>query len=230
MTIKRVVATDFWYSPLVTNELSRDEIFFMLYLKTNPQTSQLGIYKLPMQIMETQVQMPAAEINALLNSLQYNHDLIAYNRSTNEIAILEYLSYSILTGGTPVERILKREIHHVESLELLTKVQAKMTDYWHRSERAIDGCLAELFAKEIANRSRTEYADQLLADLHDFWSDYFTADLIDEAYKRSKYKNAPDQYAKTILTDWQKRGVTSLKDVQLADYDHFNQQASILSN
>lgn len=56
--------------------------------------------------MASQLQMPAEEIKALLSSLQYNHDLIAYNRSSNEIAILDYMPYSVLTGGHPFNGFL----------------------------------------------------------------------------------------------------------------------------
>ncbi|AMB99884.1 hypothetical protein AWM75_07845 [Aerococcus urinaehominis] len=77
----------------------------------------------------------------------------------------------------------------MESLELLVKAQAKMSDYWQRSERAIDNFLADLIDREIQNRDKQDYHNQLLADLQDFWSDYFSADLIDQAYQRSKYKS-----------------------------------------
>jgi len=42
----RIVRTDFWSKPMVCEEMTPEDKFFMLYLHTNPYTTQTGIYKI----------------------------------------------------------------------------------------------------------------------------------------------------------------------------------------
>ena len=43
--IVRVVSTSFWEDPKVTTLFTPEDKYFMLYLLTNPHTTQLGIYQ-----------------------------------------------------------------------------------------------------------------------------------------------------------------------------------------
>lgn len=44
MSVKRVVDTQFWNDDKVVDCFSPEDKLFMLYLMTNPHTTQLGIY------------------------------------------------------------------------------------------------------------------------------------------------------------------------------------------
>ncbi|WP_374193748.1 hypothetical protein [Bacillus sp. ISL-75] len=39
----RMVRTDFWKNPMVSEEMTPEDKFFCLYLLTNPHTTQTGI-------------------------------------------------------------------------------------------------------------------------------------------------------------------------------------------
>ncbi|WP_240390742.1 hypothetical protein [Bacillus sp. Y1] len=42
----RIVRTDFWKNPVINEQLNGEEKYFYLYLLTNPNTTQIGIYKI----------------------------------------------------------------------------------------------------------------------------------------------------------------------------------------
>jgi hypothetical protein len=42
----RMVRTDFWKNPIVSEEMTPEDKYFYLYLLTNPATTQIGIYKI----------------------------------------------------------------------------------------------------------------------------------------------------------------------------------------
>ena len=44
--ISRIVNTSFWEDEKVINDFSPEDKLFLLYVLTNPHTTQLGIYKL----------------------------------------------------------------------------------------------------------------------------------------------------------------------------------------
>ncbi|BAX71292.1 hypothetical protein [Leuconostoc suionicum] len=46
MAIKRIVDTRFWNDNKVIDTFSVEDKYFLLYLMTNPESTQLGIYKL----------------------------------------------------------------------------------------------------------------------------------------------------------------------------------------
>ena len=62
MSVKRVVDTDFWNDSKVSDLFSAEDKYFMLYLLTNPHTTQLGIYELP--------------ISKAANELGYSKDVV----------------------------------------------------------------------------------------------------------------------------------------------------------
>ena len=44
MAMFRKVHTEFWTDPKVLEEMTPEDKYFMLYLLTNPNTTQIGIY------------------------------------------------------------------------------------------------------------------------------------------------------------------------------------------
>ena len=51
MGIKRVVDTEFWTDDKVIEMFTPEDKLFMLYLMTNPHTTQLGIYGISKKVM-----------------------------------------------------------------------------------------------------------------------------------------------------------------------------------
>jgi len=120
--IKRCISTGFWKDDKVLNDFSPEDKYFMLYLLTNPHTSQLGIYHLPLKVAAVELGYSLDAINVLLVRFETKYDIIRYSRETNEVAIKNYLRYSIVSGGKPVMDCLEKEYNTIKDMSLVSYV------------------------------------------------------------------------------------------------------------
>ena len=123
MGIKRIVDTDFWTDDKVMVEFSPEDRLFMLYLLTNPHTTQLGVYKILPKQMAFELGYSSDTINVLLDRFETKYNIIRYSKSTSEIAVRNYLKYSIVKGGKPVLDLLTREANRVKDKSLLAYIE-----------------------------------------------------------------------------------------------------------
>ena len=121
MAIKRPVDTGFWTDGKVEN-FSPEDKYFMLYLLTNPFTTQLGIYE--MRIKQAAFQLGYSEdaVNVLLDRFENTYGIIIYSKETREVAIKNFLRHSIVKGGKPVEDCIKKEMSKVKNKSLINRV------------------------------------------------------------------------------------------------------------
>ena len=122
MGIKRIVDTDFWLDDKVVDMFSPEDKLFMLYLLTNPHTTQLGIYPLNKRVMAFELGYSLETVTVLLERFEVKYNIIRYSPETSEIAVRNYLRHSIIKGGQPVEDLLMKEISKVKDKSLLTYV------------------------------------------------------------------------------------------------------------
>ena len=118
MAVKRIVSTAFWSGRKV-DTFSPEDKYFMLYLLTNPHTTQLGIYEFSMKHAAFEMGYSVETVQALLSRFQDRYRIIMYCQDTGEIAIKNYLKHSIVKGGKPVLDCLKKELRQVKSKDLV---------------------------------------------------------------------------------------------------------------
>lgn len=141
--ICRPVSTGFWTDSKVLDIFSPEDKYFYLYLLTNPQTSQLGIYELPLSIAATQLGYSKDTVKTLLDRFQNKYKVIVCSEKNNEILIKNFLLYSVVKGGKPVMDCLLKEEQEVSDKTLL----AILYDY--------------LSKKEIENETVREYCEHI---------------------------------------------------------------------
>lgn len=134
MSVKRIVDTRFWEDDKVLEYFSPEDKLFMLYLLTNPHTTQLGIYNIHKKIMAFELGYSTDTIEILLDRFQNKYGIIKYSNKTKEIAIKNYLKYSIVKGGKPVEDLLIKEIKAIQDKNLLDFVYKNVIDYNNLNE------------------------------------------------------------------------------------------------
>lgn len=129
MGVKRIVDTQFWDDDKVVDVFSPEDKLFMLYLMTNPHTTQLGIYPINKKVMAFELGYSIDTISILLERFENKYKIIKYSNETKEIAIKNYLKYSIVKGGKPVEDLLIKEIASIKDKKLLTYVYDNIKDF-----------------------------------------------------------------------------------------------------
>lgn len=123
--IKRIVDTGFWSDEKIM-EFSPQLKYFWLFLLTNEYTSQLGIYYLPIKKAAFDLGFPEQKVKELINELIKN-EMICFSFKTNEIAIKNYLIYSVVSGGKPVFDCLTKEMHQVKDKALLKYIYENLS-------------------------------------------------------------------------------------------------------
>ena len=152
MSLKRVVDTCFWNQVDVMERYSAQDKLFALYLMTCPRSTQLGIYSLPKRVIAFDMSLDDAQVGQLLARFQDDYQVIAYSDQTQEVAILDFLTYSLVKGGQPVERLLRNQAEDVRDSQLLVKVFQHLASYYEHSHRLIDQLSQEVLATELKRR------------------------------------------------------------------------------
>ncbi|HDK7160304.1 TPA: DnaD domain protein [Clostridium botulinum] len=88
----RQLYTEFWKDGFVV-ELEPEEKYFYLYLLTNANTSQCGIYELPKKIIENETGYNRETVNNLIKKFE-EYKKIIYSEETKEIIILNWVKYN----------------------------------------------------------------------------------------------------------------------------------------
>lgn len=121
MGIKRIVDTSFWTDGKV-DEFSPEDKYFMLYLLTNPFSTQLGIYEFRIKQVAFQMGYSMDAVRVLVDRFESKYGIIKFSAETNEIAIKNFLRHSIIKGGAPVRDCLIKEMKKVKNKSLIAGV------------------------------------------------------------------------------------------------------------
>ena len=117
--VKRLISTGFWTDDKVLNDFSPEDKYFMLYLLSNPYTTQLGVYHLPLKKAALELGYSLEAVNALIDRFEKKYKIIRFNRDTSEVAIKNYLVHSIVRGGKPVADCLEKDLKGVKDVSLV---------------------------------------------------------------------------------------------------------------
>ena len=97
MAISRPVCTKLWHEKFFCDEMNIIDKLMYIYLRTNPNFDQLGIYKLPIRVIAIETNLSIDEVKDCLNRLENNYSVIKYSYETEEIAILDYYEEGIIS-------------------------------------------------------------------------------------------------------------------------------------
>ncbi|WP_249366524.1 DNA replication protein DnaD [Neobacillus rhizophilus] len=115
----RMVRTDFWFNPIVLEEMTPEDRYFYLYLLTNPQTTQIGIYKITKKRMAFDLGYSIETVHSLMERFIEHHKLIRYNPETRELAIKYWGKDNLHKAGKPVMDCIFSELKEVEDSTLI---------------------------------------------------------------------------------------------------------------
>lgn len=118
----RQLYTEFWNDNFVLN-LDPEEKFFYIYLLTNPNTSQCGIYELPKKIIQMQTGYEKETINKLLKKFE-EYKKIIYSEETNETIILNWAKYNEPNNTNSI-KCVNREIKKIKNKDFINMLYKK---------------------------------------------------------------------------------------------------------
>lgn len=141
----RQVHVSFWSDPKVMEEMTPEDKYFYLYLLTNPNTKQIGVYQITKKQMAFDLGYSVESINSLLERFIKNHQIIKYNEDTREICILNWAKYNLIKAGKPIIDLIKKELKEVKDVSLLVDIYQKIESESIKNEfeRYVDDTLKQ---------------------------------------------------------------------------------------
>lgn len=158
MGIKRVVDMSFWKDGKV-GDFTPEDKYFMLYLLTNPASTQLGIYEINIRQAAFDLGYSVEAVRLLIDRFVNTYELIYFAPDTNEIAIKNYLQHSIVKGGAPVRDCLIKEMRSVKKKHLIDDVFAHLQAKPTYSE-LVNATVRKLIADYCANAGDLRYFNE----------------------------------------------------------------------
>jgi DnaD/phage-associated family protein len=155
-----MVTTDFWKTPIVLEEMTPEDKIFYLFLLTNPETTQTGIYKITKKELAFYLGYSIETIHNLMERFTKQHKLIRYNPETREIAIKNWGKFNLHRGGKPIMDCLNSELKEVEDTSLIRYVLEMIERHEIRS-------LYESFCGKEDIYIANEVADQDVNDTYE---------------------------------------------------------------
>lgn len=128
-SLRRIVSTALWTDRKVVEQFTPEDKYFWLYLLTNPDTTQLGIYPFVIRTAAHRLGYTADTVRVLLSRFENNYGVIKYSDETGEVAIKNYLRYGISKGGKPVLDLLLKEESQVKDKSLVGYVFENLEKY-----------------------------------------------------------------------------------------------------
>lgn len=151
-SVKRPVDTSFWEDDKIIDQFTPEDRYFMLYLLTNPHTTQVGIYHLPYKFAAFELGYSLEATKSLIDRFENKYHVIAYSKDHQEIAILNALKHNIVKGGKPVEDCIRSELRQVKDTGLIEKVYNHLADFWESSHRKVDHSIQLIFSDLLQRR------------------------------------------------------------------------------
>jgi len=109
----RHVQTTFWDDGFVL-DLTPEEKYFYLYLMTNGNTTQCGIYELPYRVIEMHTGYNRETVQKLLQRF-VDYGKITYNESTKEIMLNNWAKYNFI-NSPKVKKCIEKELLAVKHI------------------------------------------------------------------------------------------------------------------
>lgn len=115
----RQLYTEFWKDGFVV-ELEPEEKYFYLYLLTNANTSQCGIYELPKKIIENETGYNRETVDNLIKKFE-EYKKIIYSKETKEIIILNWFKYNEPNNANAI-KCVNKELKKIKNRNFVKEV------------------------------------------------------------------------------------------------------------
>lgn len=115
----RQVYCEFWKDTKVSEEMTPEDRYFMLYLLTNSHANQIGVYEISKKVMAFELGYTQESVNAVIDRFVNHHKLVKYNPETREVAVRNWGRYNFVRGGKPVLDLMNSELRKVKDISLV---------------------------------------------------------------------------------------------------------------
>tara|TARA_R110002020_G_scaffold92169_6_gene223356 strand:+ start:5991 stop:6641 length:651 start_codon:yes stop_codon:yes gene_type:complete len=122
----RQIHTTFWNDPLIL-DLTPEQKYFYIYLLTNPNVTQCGIYEISIRQISYHTGYNNDTIKNLLDFFEKLKKIV-YSKETNEIAVVNFLKYNG-SESPSIKKCIEKDLNAVKNKDLIVCIQSDDTLY-----------------------------------------------------------------------------------------------------
>jgi hypothetical protein len=152
MTVFRKIKISFWQDRYIL-QLSPNETYFYIYLLTNSQTKQCGIYEIPIEVMKMEAKLKEEEIYKHLSKFQIDGK-IEFNKENSEIMIRNWVKHNY-SKSNKIIKCVEDELKSVKTKEFIKHYHTLCKEY---------GCSIDTLSKEEEEKEEKEEKEKKYAD------------------------------------------------------------------
>tara|TARA_Y100001963_G_scaffold131429_1_gene188791 strand:+ start:110 stop:748 length:639 start_codon:yes stop_codon:yes gene_type:complete len=116
----RQLHTTFWNDSLIL-DLTPEQKYFYIYLLTNPNVTQCGIYEISIKQISYHTGYNVDTIKNLLELFE-NLKKIVYSKQTNEIVLLNFLKFNA-SESPSIKKCIEKDLKAVKNKDLIEYIQ-----------------------------------------------------------------------------------------------------------
>ncbi len=230
MANTRYITTAFWEDTKVQEKATPEDRYFMLYLLTNPHTTQVGCYEITNKTIAYETGYNIDTVQRLIERMSKELEFIFYDKKTNEILIKNWYKYN-WTASPKVKKFLLKEVTKIKSDFLLEKIENnigyiygidtlsgnKRKENKRKEKENKEEVKEEIEPEEIYSEIENEFGRTLspieYETIAQMVSDY-PIEFIQLALKEAVLNKALSlKYISKILSNWKKSNLRSTKEV-----------------
>ncbi|KEI98726.1 replication protein [Clostridium botulinum A2B3 87] len=182
----RQLYTEFWKDGFVV-ELEPEEKYFYLYLLTNANTSQCGIYELPKKIIENETGYNKETVDNLIKKFE-EYKKIIYSEQTKEIIILNWFKYNEPNNINAI-KCVNKELKKIKNRNFVKELYFQ----YSKSGLEVDKLFYEIEDSFIKNKNNK------VKDIYISITDHGNSDYgYKNIYRNSKFENKSIDIDKNI--------------------------------
>ena len=175
MAIFRKIKISFWQDRYIL-KLPPLEKYFYLYLLTNSQTKQCGIYEIPVEVMKMETGLEEKEIYNHIDKFQKDGK-IKFNKENSEIMIRNWLKHNH-SRSMKIIKCAKEEIKNVKTKSFIEHYYTLCIEY---------GCSIDTVSKEEEEEEKEKEKEKENPEYEESDSQYHKSD-IKEVLKAKELK------------------------------------------
>jgi len=144
MAIFRKIKISFWQDQYIL-KLSPEEKYFYIYILTNSQTKQCGIYEIPIEVMRMETGLDEKKIYDYINKFQ-DDGKTKFNKENSEIMIRNWVKHNY-SKSNKIIQCIKDELKSVKTKEFIKDYHALCKEY---------GCSIDTLSKKEEEKEEKE--------------------------------------------------------------------------
>lgn len=130
----RNIKSEMWTDPQVFDDFDRTDINTWIYLLTCPNTLLCGVVKGSLAMMSNQAKMSKDEFLKGVYSLQNTHNLVKYNKESNEILIMNWHKHN-WTSSEKLKTSVRKSLCTVKTQEFIDYVEKTLELYSNKDKK-----------------------------------------------------------------------------------------------